>query len=274
MSLVVTTPLTVSDEAKEAQQLLKNNRFDDFLEGPADRTWGPECRRATLRAKKALGYGPVAARNPTFGSGLEAYLKGRELTAKMKARRADYLADQRNDVRKRALALLRGELGLEERPAGSNDCKFTRWYMSNDAPTGWTASRPGPAWCMIAITWAYDKAFEEADLKGFPRRGSRYAFCPFVVSDAIEGNFGLDQVRDPMPGDLVFYQFDTDSNADHVGIFEKWLDKGSTFQAIEGNTSSSSDANGGRVERRTRSVSLVYKPRVGGRAWVRVSPID
>lgn len=274
MALVVTTPLTESDEAREAQKLLKSNRFDDFLEGPVDRVWGPECRRATLRAKKALGYTPEAAANPVFGKLIKAFLEGRELTDEMKARRRAFLENQKVSIRKAALALAREQLGTVERPEGSNDTRYSRWYMGDSDPD-WTASRPGPAWCMIFCSWVYDKAFTAAGMKGFPRAGARYAFCPFVVTDGAQHKFGLDQVRDPAPGDLVLYQFDTDSNADHVGLFEKWTNKSrGDFTAIEGNTSSSSDANGGRVERRNRNVSQVYRPRTGGRAFVRVSPID
>lgn len=275
MALVVTSPLTVSPEAKDAQRHLKNNAFDDFLEGPVDNVWGPECRRATLRAKRALGYSRRSIQ-PGYGSALDAYLSGsRPLTAAMKERRRDFLQDQRQAVRARALKFAKDELGVEERPAGSNDVKFARWYMGAKSPTGWTAERPGPPWCMIFCSWAYSQAFEAVGLNGFPRIGSRYAFCPFVVTAAVEGNFGLDQVRNPKPGDLVLYQFDADANADHVGLFEKWVSEDAgTFTAIEGNTSSSSDANGGRVERRTRNRSQVYRPRTGGLAFARVSPID
>jgi peptidoglycan hydrolase-like protein with peptidoglycan-binding domain len=62
-------------------------------------------------------------------------------------------------------------------------------------------------------------------------------------------------VRATGPGDLVLFQFDKDSAADHIGIIEK--DNGDTITTIEGNTSTTSDDNGGAVMRRTRKKSLI-----------------
>lgn len=54
---------------------------------------------------------------------------------------------------------------------------------------------------------------------------------------------------------MVFFQFDDDAASDHIGIIEK--DNGDTIITIEGNTSTSSDHNGGTVMRRTRKKSLI-----------------
>lgn len=67
-----------------------------------------------------------------------------------------------------------------------------------------------------------------------------------------------------VPGDLVFFQFDSDSASDHIGIIEK--DNGDTISTIEGNTSTTSNDNGGKVMRRTRKKSLVMavaRPKYG-----------
>lgn len=61
------------------------------------------------------------------------------------------------------------------------------------------------------------------------------------------------------PGDLVFYQFDTDPNAEHVGIFDE-ASSATTFYAIEGNTSNKSSGgqtNAGYVMRKNRNVNKV-----------------
>ena len=62
------------------------------------------------------------------------------------------------------------------------------------------------------------------------------------------------------PGDLVFYQFDSDSNADHIGIFVGA--KSSTkFTTVEGNTSNKliggSQSNGGWIMNKTRAIGNV-----------------
>ena len=64
-----------------------------------------------------------------------------------------------------------------------------------------------------------------------------------------------------LPGDIVLYNFDSRPDADHCGICESA--GGGKVTCIEGNTSVTSDDNGGKVMRRTRSQSLVlgaYRP--------------
>lgn len=61
------------------------------------------------------------------------------------------------------------------------------------------------------------------------------------------------------PGDLVFYQLDTDAKADHVGIFESASDD-THFYAVEGNTTyslSGGQTNKGYVARRNRNINKV-----------------
>lgn len=60
-------------------------------------------------------------------------------------------------------------------------------------------------------------------------------------------------------GDLVFYQFDTDSKADHIGIFESQTSN-TTFYAIEGNTSNKEvgvQYDSGWVMRKNRNINKV-----------------
>ena len=68
-----------------------------------------------------------------------------------------------------------------------------------------------------------------------------------MESDAAAGRYGLQQVgkANGKPGDIITFQFDADANADHIGLVEKNLGAGA-YQCIEGNTSTSSDSNGGR----------------------------
>ena len=57
------------------------------------------------------------------------------------------------------------------------------------------------------------------------------------------------------PGDVVIYDFPGGAATDHCGIVEA-VD-GTYISAIEGNTSSSNDADGGAVERRARKFSQI-----------------
>lgn len=56
-------------------------------------------------------------------------------------------------------------------------------------------------------------------------------------------------------GDVVIYDFPGGAATDHTGIVESVTASG--IIAIEGNTGAGNDANGGQVQRRTRSNSLI-----------------
>jgi hypothetical protein len=136
------------------------------------------------------------------------------------------------------LAKAKKEIGVKESPANSNQVKYCDWY-----------GMVGP-WCAMFVTWA-------DQLSGAPsrslERGSLYAYVPYVVSDARLGLNGLAVTSSPKPGDLVCYDWGRDGEYDHIGIFESG--SSSSWQAIEGNTSTSDNSNGGQVMRRSRSSS-------------------
>lgn len=144
-------------------------------------------------------------------------------------------------TRERALQGAIGYIGISESPANSNICKFSDWY-----------GMIGP-WCAMFCTYCY-----EVDGGGSPSfiRGQNYAYCPYVISDARANRNGLSVPSSVVPGDLVLYNWDggPDGEYDHIGIFEGWTG-GSTFTAIEGNTSASNNSNGGEVQRRQRSTT-------------------
>jgi len=130
-------------------------------------------------------------------------------------------------------------LGYKESPPESNNTLFGSWYGVNYQP-----------WCAIFCTYC-------DQLGGKPTnsfaRGSRYAYVPYIVSDARNKKNGLSVPDTPKPGDLVCYDWGRDGTFDHVGFFENWAGSSpSSFTAIEGNTSTSNNSNGGEVMRRSR----------------------
>lgn len=153
-------------------------------------------------------------------------------------------------LRSQALARAVTQIGTKESPPNSNRTKYTEWY-------GMT----GP-WCAMFTTWAYEQAGNSPSF----RRGETYAYVPYVVSDARNYRNGLAVTKDPLPGDLVCFDWQNDGVHDHIGLFEKWVDRGrGRFSAIEGNTSSDShgdQSNGGEVCRKTRTVGGVVFARV------------
>jgi hypothetical protein len=121
----------------------------------------------------------------------------------------------------------------------SNQQKYGQWYGMNGVP-----------WCAIFATWADQTG--GAPTQSF-RQGDAYSYVPYIVSDARLGLNGLTVTNSPKPGDLVCYDWTRDGEFDHVGVFE--TGSSTSWQAIEGNTSTSDNSNGGQVMRRSRSAS-------------------
>lgn len=125
------------------------------------------------------------------------------------------------------------QLGVQESPAGSNKVKYNTWYY------GWVASA---YWCCIFVCWVFFQAGLAALIK-------KTAGCTTLMN-WFKANGQLVPVKSVRRGDLAFFQFDKDSYADHIGIVVEVTKDG--VVTIEGNTSLTSDDNGGAVMRRTR----------------------
>ena len=112
------------------------------------------------------------------------------------------------------------------------------------------------------VTYAYAQAGSKAAF----RKGSKWAYCPTMLANAKAGQDHLALTRKPQRGDVVLYGFGG-REAKHVGLFEKFTDSSGNFTAIEGNTATGNDANGGEVQRRKRNTSQVLGfVHVGGRS--------
>jgi hypothetical protein len=134
------------------------------------------------------------------------------------------------------------QLGYKE--SGNNNNKYGQWYGMNYQP-----------WCAIFCTWC-DLNSGNPGKYAFAK-GVRYSYCPYIVNDARLGYYGLSIVSTPKPGDLVLYDWSRDGEYDHVGIFESG--NATNWQAIEGNTSTTNNSNGGQVMRRSRSSSGINR---------------
>jgi hypothetical protein len=141
-------------------------------------------------------------------------------------------------TRERALAGAVKWLGTTENPPGTNKTPFGRWYGVDGQP-----------WCAIFASYCYE--VEAGGSPSFDPAAARYAYCPYIVSDARNGRYGLAVTGAPTPGDLVVYDWQRDGTYDHVGLFESG--NSSSWTAIEGNTSVDNNSNGGQVMRRQRS---------------------
>jgi len=242
------SPLMKGEDVERVQRALNSNKYGDFLKDTTvDGEFGPASAQSTARAKYWLGY-PKNKVNKSFGETLWKYLQGtKSLSPAMRLRRKARIR-ARNQIpqRKKALKLAISQIGVKESPFGSNRTKYGEWYGFN-----------GVAWCAIFVSWCYYKVGNRTTFAPNSARGNPYyAFVPFMESDAKAHRNRLRVVSHPEPGDLVLFQFDTDAFPDHIGIFEMWRG-GGNFTSIEGNTSLTSQANGGMVMRRQRHTSQV-----------------
>jgi len=161
------------------------------------------------------------------------------------------------------LRVARGELGVSESPPESNRQKYGQAYGMN-----------GVAWCAIWVWWVYREA-TGIDLRDLT---SSWAYTPAGLNAARARGWTV-PVADARPSDVVFYDFHkgTGDPVEHVGIVESNNPGAGQLVALEGNTSGSSNANGGQVQRRTRSygsvVGVMRHPNLGA-AQPALPPMD
>lgn len=134
------------------------------------------------------------------------------------------------------LAVALSQVGYTEYPAGSNNTKYGAWYGMNCQP-----------WCDMFVSWCGAEC-NAADIVG------HFALCKAHAAWFIRRNQWHDLTETPQPGDIVF--FGMHGSIEHVGIV-RGVD-GSDILTIEGNTSRSSDDNGGAVMFRRRGLGDPY----------------
>lgn len=141
----------------------------------------------------------------------------------------------------RVLDIARKEIGVTEYPPGSNKVKYNTWFYGREV------SGPSYPWCCSFVCCV----FYMAGCLGLLRKtGGCTTLLNWFKAKGL-----LVPVKEARPSDIAFYQFDKDAYADHVGIVEKRTSTG--IVAIEGNTSVTSDDNGGAVMRRNRKWNVI-----------------
>lgn len=135
-------------------------------------------------------------------------------------------------------------LGTAESPKNSNNVIFNTHYY------GKTVSGSAYPWC-CAYVW---DIFRMCDASHLFYGGKKTAYCPTVENyyKSIGRYYGKTEGK---AGDLCLMDFGK-GRASHIGIVEKKNTDGS-YTVIEGNTSTSSNDNGGNVMRRTRKTNVI-----------------
>lgn len=114
---------------------------------------------------------------------------------------------------------------------------FGEWF-------GWQTQ-----WCAIFVSWC----LAAADVERLGRWAKGEDFCPAWV-DSFKTNDRW-RTADPQPGDLVFYSWNLDGVANHVGLVESVTAAGSIV-TIEGNTDERGGGSGGKVMRHVRRANI------------------
>ena len=130
------------------------------------------------------------------------------------------------------IKVARQEVGYVENKG--NKTKYGEWFGLNGVP-----------WCGIFGSWCYAKGGIILPEIGFKRgfAGCQTAAEYFKTHGLI--------VKTPTVGDIVLYDWQGNKRYNHTGIYLKHNENG-TFAAIEGNTSTTNQSNGGCVMVRNR----------------------
>lgn len=142
------------------------------------------------------------------------------------------------------LAVAHLEVGTIEKPI--NKTKYGKWYGLDGQP-----------WCAMFVSWCFYKSGLIKLVAASGKKG--FASCDAGLKYfAKKGQ--LVPVGEAQPGDIAFFQFDSDAQPDHVGIVKRNGTKRKILVCYEGNTSSNkkgSQSNGEGVYKKTRPYGLV-----------------
>lgn len=145
------------------------------------------------------------------------------------------------------IALAKTQLGVKEYPPGSNIVKYNDWFW------GWGNYPSNYGWCLAFIQWLLKNSGTKNEYM--------VASCIMMRSWAINNGKFVENSQ-IMPGDIAFFTWNNDpANPDHVGLVTDVSDIG--VYTIEGNTSITSNDNGGCVMERFRRFTVTcgaYRP--------------
>lgn len=148
------------------------------------------------------------------------------------------------------LSVARGQIGYSRWDDPEPGSKYGRWFAEKTGEAYY--GRSGVPYCAMFVSWCANRA--GVSCAGFPG-----AYCPTMLQAGIDADDDY-SASNAEPGDIVYFDWQSDGVSDHVGIVES--NNGSYLTTIEGNTSkgsSGSQSNGGVVARRTRPYSVVKR---------------
>ena len=140
------------------------------------------------------------------------------------------------------ISLAKGQVGVTETPPGSNHVIYNTEYYGGEI------SGDAYPWCCVFIWWLFARLGASALFCG----GQKTAYCPFVVNYAKEHDQWV--VDNYQPGDLVFFDWNGDGVADHIGLVTGT--SGASVYTVEGNVAESVKA----MQRTVVTILGAYRP--------------
>ena len=203
-----------------------------MMDGVEDSAAGLENRLLTISLQsEGKRYETSVYCRTAIGSG--EYSGGTELADQaMAAMTAEDRLEGTRDARYKLLTVLASQYGSGgeiKQPDDGEYRYYSEWYIEGyEEHPGWNENTP---WCACFLSWAVDLSKER--LEALPRFAN--------VNDGMErfqsGEYGgwlEPDEDDPLPGDLIFFDWDGDSDPDHVGAV--MLVRDGTVYTIEGNS--------------------------------------
>lgn len=143
------------------------------------------------------------------------------------------------------------QVGTKEKPAGSNRVKYNKWFYGENVSG---ASYP---WCCAFVCYCFNHVGFGNLFYGGKKTASCANFQEYAESKKLTVSKDAGRY-----GDVVTFHFGG-GRTRHIGLIIKKNADGS-YQTVEGNTSTSSDDNGGSVMIRTRyksQIAAIIRPK-------------
>lgn len=131
---------------------------------------------------------------------------------------------------------------IRKAPYGSPNT-FTKWFYGNNTVA---------PWCAIFVYYCLAHTGGKELMAGCQNK----AYCPTIWNFGKAKGYALSSGSKAKQGDLVLFDWNKDKVCDHIGFIIKDNGNG-TVTTVEGNTSNTSNGNGGCVQIRTRSKGII-----------------
>lgn len=117
-------------------------------------------------------------------------------------------------------------MGLILKDGRSTGEYYSQWYVGGTYSNGWSKATP---WCACYVSWCVAQV--NSDIKPFANVVSYMEY----FDKGLEGSAW--KTESPVPGDLVFFDWNRDGKPQHVGVVLAVNQSSGTIYTIEGNSS-------------------------------------